>query len=279
MLVVNYHGFSSNAAEQVALTGMNPVADANNFIVAYPDGLGSGWNAGDCCTELQPPNVDDVQFTKDLLSLIESEYCIDPARIYATGMSNGGFMSHLPRVHDGRHLRRRRPRRGRPRHPDPRVHCPRGPSRSRTSTAPPTPSSPTTAGSRAQAPAAHRLPLGPVDDRVLAQRRLVPRRRRRRPTRTATPPACAGATATAAPTSSSARSSATGTSGRAASRCPRLGARRTTSSRRDDAYRGLLPRPPDAAVDRLRGARAAGGAQAGGALVRLRPPERRRPGG
>src|SRR6202035_315690 len=95
MLVVNYHGFSSNAAEQVALTGMNPVADSTNFIVAYPDGLGAGWNAGACCTEAQPPNVDDVQFTKDLLSLIGSEYCIDPARIYATGFSNGGFMSHL----------------------------------------------------------------------------------------------------------------------------------------------------------------------------------------
>jgi polyhydroxybutyrate depolymerase len=94
MLVVNYHGFSSNAAEQVALTVMNPVADSTGFIVAYPDGLGSGWNAGTCCTELQPPNVDDVQFTKDLLALIESEYCIDPGRVFATGFSNGGFMSH-----------------------------------------------------------------------------------------------------------------------------------------------------------------------------------------
>lgn len=94
MLVVNYHGFSSNGAEEVALTGMNPVADAKNFIVAYPDGLGAGWNAGACCTEAQPPNVDDVQFTKDLLALIGSQYCLDPARIYATGMSNGGFMSH-----------------------------------------------------------------------------------------------------------------------------------------------------------------------------------------
>src|ERR1019366_620949 len=94
MLVVNYHGYSSNAAEQIALTGMNPVSDSKNFIVAYPDGLGAGWNAGACCTETQPANVDDVQFTKDLLSLLESQYCIDPARIYATGMSNGGFMSH-----------------------------------------------------------------------------------------------------------------------------------------------------------------------------------------
>lgn len=94
MLVVNYHGYTSNAAEEVALTGMSTVADDRGFIVAYPDGLGGGWNAGDCCTETQPPNVDDVQFTKDLLALIGSEYCLDPARIYATGMSNGGFMSH-----------------------------------------------------------------------------------------------------------------------------------------------------------------------------------------
>jgi len=94
MLVLNFHGFSSNAAEQVALTSMNGEADARGFLVATPDGLGAGWNAGDCCTELQPSNVDDVQFTRDLLSLIESQYCIDPGRVYATGMSNGGFLSH-----------------------------------------------------------------------------------------------------------------------------------------------------------------------------------------
>jgi polyhydroxybutyrate depolymerase len=94
MLVINYHGYTSNAVEQVALSDMNPVADARNFIVAYPDGLGGGWNAGTCCTETQPPNVDDVQFTKDLLALLGSQYCLDPSRIYATGFSNGGFMSH-----------------------------------------------------------------------------------------------------------------------------------------------------------------------------------------
>jgi polyhydroxybutyrate depolymerase len=95
MLVINYHGYTSNAAEQVALTDMNPVADARNFIVAYPDGIGGGWNAGTCCTETQPANVDDVQFTKDLLALLGSRYCLDPGRVYATGFSNGGFMSHL----------------------------------------------------------------------------------------------------------------------------------------------------------------------------------------
>jgi polyhydroxybutyrate depolymerase len=95
MLVLNFHGFTSNAAEQVILTGMNPVADAKNFVVAYPDGIGNGWNAGDCCTELQPVGVNDVQFVKDLLALLESEYCVDPSRVFSTGFSNGGFFSHM----------------------------------------------------------------------------------------------------------------------------------------------------------------------------------------
>ena len=94
MLVLNFHGFGSNGPEQVLLTGMNPVADARGFLVAYPDGLGNGWNAGDCCTEAQPSGVDDVQFVRDLLALVESQYCVDPRRVYATGFSNGGFMTH-----------------------------------------------------------------------------------------------------------------------------------------------------------------------------------------
>lgn len=94
MLVLNFHGFTSNDVEQEALTGMNAVADQRGLIVAYPQGIGDGWNAGDCCTETQPAGVDDVQFTRDLLALVESRYCIDPARIYATGFSNGGFLSH-----------------------------------------------------------------------------------------------------------------------------------------------------------------------------------------
>ena len=38
--------------------------------------------------------MDDVGFINALLDEIASEYCIDPKRVFATGMSNGGFMSH-----------------------------------------------------------------------------------------------------------------------------------------------------------------------------------------
>jgi poly(3-hydroxybutyrate) depolymerase len=39
-------------------------------------------------------NVDDVAFTSDMIDRISAEYCVDPSRIYATGMSNGAFMSY-----------------------------------------------------------------------------------------------------------------------------------------------------------------------------------------
>jgi len=39
-------------------------------------------------------NVDDVAFTSDMIDRISAEYCVNPSRIYATGMSNGAFMSY-----------------------------------------------------------------------------------------------------------------------------------------------------------------------------------------
>jgi polyhydroxybutyrate depolymerase len=93
-LVLNFHGFTSNAPEQVILTRMNAAADKRNIIVAYPDGVAASWNAGDCCGDSWTNNVDDVQFTKDLLAKLEGDYCVDPKRVYAAGFSNGGFLSH-----------------------------------------------------------------------------------------------------------------------------------------------------------------------------------------
>jgi len=94
MIVLNFHGYSSNAPEEEILAEMNPVADARNFIVVYPDGVAASFNAGTCCGVAWTNSVDDVQFTKDLLAKLESEYCIDASRVYATGTSNGGFMAH-----------------------------------------------------------------------------------------------------------------------------------------------------------------------------------------
>lgn len=94
MLILNFHGFSSDALQQIIFARMNPSADKHNFIVVYPQGVARSWNAGDCCGTAWTDSVDDVRFTKDLLAKIQKDWCIDPKRIYATGFSNGGFLSH-----------------------------------------------------------------------------------------------------------------------------------------------------------------------------------------
>ncbi|HEY0137231.1 MAG TPA: PHB depolymerase family esterase [Nannocystis sp.] len=93
-LVLNFHGFTSNSAQQSQFSNMNVTADAEGFIVAYPQGIDTSWNAGACCGNAMTQQVDDVGFVRKLVDALEQQLCIDGKRVYATGMSNGGFMSH-----------------------------------------------------------------------------------------------------------------------------------------------------------------------------------------
>src|SRR5262249_36815190 len=65
----------------------------------YPEGYeGAGttrsWNAGTCCPPATTDSIDDVGFARAVVADIQSQANIDPLRIYATGLSNGGGMSH-----------------------------------------------------------------------------------------------------------------------------------------------------------------------------------------
>jgi polyhydroxybutyrate depolymerase len=92
-LVISYHAFLGTGASQARMTGMSAVADQNGFIVVYPDGVRRSWNdSGGLTGEDSSP--DDLTFTRDLIAYLESEYNIDAKRVYATGMSNGGFMCY-----------------------------------------------------------------------------------------------------------------------------------------------------------------------------------------
>jgi polyhydroxybutyrate depolymerase len=67
------------------------------FIVLQPDGIGdlASWNAGDrCCSPANDEGVDDVGFIHELVRHTQATLCIDERRVYATGMSNGGYLSH-----------------------------------------------------------------------------------------------------------------------------------------------------------------------------------------
>ena len=95
-LVLDFHGYTSNAAQQDLLSQMTAKADAAGFIAVLPEGTGSSpsWNAGACCGEAVSNGVDDVGFVRDLLDAAAARLCVDAHRVYATGMSNGGFLSH-----------------------------------------------------------------------------------------------------------------------------------------------------------------------------------------
>jgi poly(3-hydroxybutyrate) depolymerase len=96
-LVLAFHGGSGGFGLNFAHgTQLNPVARANTFIVAYPNGTGTplSWNGGGCCGAAAANDVDDVTFTRMLIDDISGRYSIDPKRVYATGMSNGGVLVH-----------------------------------------------------------------------------------------------------------------------------------------------------------------------------------------
>lgn len=87
-LVVNMHGLGSNAIEQEIYTGFNSVADSAGFLVAYPNGVSETWNVS------SSTGTDDVGFISALIDTLDLSYNLDLSRVYATGMSMGGFMSY-----------------------------------------------------------------------------------------------------------------------------------------------------------------------------------------
>lgn len=95
-LVLNYHGRGSNAFEHEKFSDFTSKADQAGFIVVYPQATGSPttWQDLPFDSEYSDAEVNEVLFASDLLDHLESELNIDPKRIYAVGMSNGGGMVH-----------------------------------------------------------------------------------------------------------------------------------------------------------------------------------------
>ena len=89
-LVFNMHGFGSTAAEQEFYADMNRIAEREGFIICYPEGIANAWNVGWTFGS----QADDVKFVDQLSDFLIQEYNIDNQKIYACGMSNGGFMSY-----------------------------------------------------------------------------------------------------------------------------------------------------------------------------------------
>ena len=88
-LVVSLHGRGLWPAQQKNLSGWNRLAEDHGFIVAYPSGSGmlKGWMRS------QSGAMQDSHFISKLIDTLMAEYNIDPTRVYADGLSNGGGMA------------------------------------------------------------------------------------------------------------------------------------------------------------------------------------------
>ena len=96
-VMMSFHGFGGTANDQLQMVDMRALADAEGFILVYPQGtLLEGythWNTylpGDD----NKSEADDFGFVDAMLDVLEATYAIDTSRVYATGFSNGGDFTY-----------------------------------------------------------------------------------------------------------------------------------------------------------------------------------------
>lgn len=98
-LVLALHGGGGSADQIAGLTGgaapwavLMEVAEREGFLVVYPDGVDQQWN--DCRGDSPPTgDADDVGFLGAVIDWAVANLDADPARLFATGVSNGGMMT------------------------------------------------------------------------------------------------------------------------------------------------------------------------------------------
>ncbi|XP_055343167.1 uncharacterized protein LOC129591522 [Paramacrobiotus metropolitanus] len=85
-LILDFHGRGATPEEQYENSMYYTNPKGKEYVVVYPAGIKKAWQGA----SYADPKVSDLQFVTDLVAHIESSYCIDPNRIYASGKSNGG---------------------------------------------------------------------------------------------------------------------------------------------------------------------------------------------
>ncbi|KAL7944981.1 carbohydrate esterase family 1 protein [Trichoderma barbatum] len=86
-IILGFHGSDSVGFFFQVDTGLDSEQFTGDKIMVYPNGLGGAW-AGANYSEATVEQ--DLQFVWDMLADLRQNYCIDSARIYATGLSMGG---------------------------------------------------------------------------------------------------------------------------------------------------------------------------------------------
>jgi polyhydroxybutyrate depolymerase len=105
-LVIDLHGSGGNGEGQARSSQLGGLGEAQGFVVANPSGGvffptapdRHYWNIPGVPLAVGPTPADapdDVQFIGDMIGQIAAKTCIDPRRIFVTGMSGGARMTSL----------------------------------------------------------------------------------------------------------------------------------------------------------------------------------------
>jgi polyhydroxybutyrate depolymerase len=99
-LVIALHGRGGEGESMILVTkrGFDKLADKDQFLVVYPDGIEKNWNDGRADEQVtdraHKENIDDVGFISALIDRMIKDYNADAKRVYITGISNGAIMSY-----------------------------------------------------------------------------------------------------------------------------------------------------------------------------------------
>lgn len=94
--MLSLHGGGGSALIQASTSQLAKLASTQKIYVAFLEGSGgiATFNAGACCGYARTNNIDDVAYARAVLDDLQAAYSVDTSRVYATGMSNGGMMTH-----------------------------------------------------------------------------------------------------------------------------------------------------------------------------------------
>jgi len=84
-LVISMHGLNQTMYDQVNQTQIGAVADANKFVLVYPQAIDNSW---------QLWGTGDTDFILAIIDEMHGRYGIDRDRVYLSGFSMGGMMSY-----------------------------------------------------------------------------------------------------------------------------------------------------------------------------------------
>ena len=95
-LIVALHGGGATARGMVGFSRLLPLADRAGFIAAVPAAGSRNWSEGreGDFSGAHRERRDDAGFIVAMVDAIHREHPVDRDRVYATGISNGAFLSH-----------------------------------------------------------------------------------------------------------------------------------------------------------------------------------------